>query len=309
MKKKTNRRDIDGVLLLDKPLEISSSRAALIIKGIYKANKAGHTGSLDLLASGLLPICLGQATKFSQVLLDADKRYFAVAKLGERTETCDSEGEVIQQADATVVTLEQINAVLAKFMGAQTQIPSMYSALKHNGQPLYKLARQGIEVERKPRDIVIHELINLGYDAVTQELTLEVASSKGTYIRNLVDDIGVELGCFAYVKQLRRLGTGPFQLNDSVTIEQLDKLQEADESIDALLLPVDSLLQHLQVIELNAEQAGLLKNGIKQVGFEQLFAAADPQQLFRAYFQKQFLGVVEFNEEGLLKAKRLLATG
>jgi tRNA pseudouridine55 synthase len=309
MKKKINRRDIDGVLLLDKPLEISSSRAALIIKGIFKANKAGHTGSLDVLASGLLPVCLGQATKFSQVLLDADKRYYTVAKLGERTETCDSEGEVIQQSDAKRITLEQINTVLKKFTGAQTQIPSMYSALKHNGQPLYKLARQGIEVERKPRDIVIHELINLGYDQATQELKLEVACSKGTYIRNLVDDIGVELGCFAYVKELRRLGTGPFHLNESVTIEQLDKMQEAGESIDELLLPVDSLLQHLDVINLSAEQAGLLKNGIKQTGFESLRDADNPQQLFRAYCQEQFLGVVEFTEDGLLKAKRLLATG
>jgi tRNA pseudouridine55 synthase len=237
---KKNRRDINGFLILDKPIGISSNRALQIVKRLYNAKKAGHTGSLDVLASGLLPLCFGRATKLAQQLLDADKYYWVEGKLGERTTTCDAEGEIVAKKSISHITQESLIKVVAQFTGKIEQIPSMYSALKHKGQPLYKLARKGIEVERKPRTVTIHELKLLKW--AKDKIQLEVHCTKGTYIRNLIDDMGQALGCGAYVTQLRRLQSGPYHAKQMVTIEKLEELFAKDgfAAIDKLILPINS---------------------------------------------------------------------
>ncbi len=239
---KNNPRQVDGMLIIDKPIGLSSNQALQKIKRIFNAKKAGHTGSLDVLATGLLPICFGKATKCSQALLDADKYYFVTAKLGERTTTCDSEGPVIEKKSIEHITAQLLNQALAKFRGKIEQIPSMYSALKYKGKPLYKLARQGIEVERKPRTVTIYELKLIDWQ--NDQITLEVHSSKGTYIRNLVDDIGKELGCGSYVTSLRRLKSGPYEASQMITIEEVQALYDEGgfEAIDAKMLPIPNHL-------------------------------------------------------------------
>lgn len=286
---------VNGVLLLDKSIDLSSSKASLTVKRLLNAAKSGHTGSLDVLATGLLPVCLGEATKFSQVLLDADKRYFTTAKLGARTTTCDAEGEVVESGSVEGITQAQLEAALAQFTGEIAQVPSMFSALKHNGQPLYKLARKGVEVERKSRDITIYSIELLRFE--DDEVDLAVHCSKGTYIRNLVDDIGAALGCFAYVAALRRTATGPFELSqaiDLVSFEQLDLEQRR-----ALLLPVDSLITHYPQLMLTAEQAKQLQQGQRFVVATELCGPV------RAYHEARFLGLAELDSDSVLSAKRL----
>ena len=230
------KREVNGILILDKPIGLSSNQALQKAKRIFEAKKAGHTGSLDVLASGLLPICFGKATKVAQSLLDSDKHYLTTGKLGTRTTTCDSEGDIIEKKSTKKITKELIIEALKMFRGEIEQIPSMYSALKHKGTPLYKLARAGIEIERKPRTIKIYELTLVNYDQ--DYIELDVRCSKGTYIRNLIDDIGKTLGCGAYVTKLRRLGAGPYQESQMVTIEQLVDIKDM-KGIDGL----DQLLQ------------------------------------------------------------------
>ena len=213
------KADLFGVLVVDKPAGISSNDAVQQAKRLFGAQKVGHTGSLDPLATGVLPLCFGEATKFSQFLLDADKKYWARIRLGVTTETGDADGEVISEADASGVTAAQVVEALKTFVGEIEQIPSMYSALKHQGQPLYKLARQGIEVERAPRKVTIYsaEMLNI----TGSEIELLVHCSKGTYIRSLAEDLGAALGCGGHVSGLRRLAAGPYQEEQAVSFEQL----------------------------------------------------------------------------------------
>ena len=213
------RRNVSGIILLDKPLGFTSNAALQKVRWLLNAEKAGHTGSLDPLATGVLPLCFGEATKFSQYLLDSDKGYETLAQLGKTTTTADAEGEVLQERPVTVGQAD-IEAVLPKFRGQISQIPPMYSALKRDGQPLYKLARAGEVVEREPRSVTIARLELLAFEGDTARLAVDC--SKGTYIRTLVEDIGEQLGCGAYVAELRRTQAGPFTLAQTVTLEELE---------------------------------------------------------------------------------------
>ena len=230
-KRNPKGRDINGVVLLDKASGGSSNHALQQVKRLFDANKAGHTGSLDPLASGLLPICLGQATKVAQFLLDDDKRYFVRGKLGQVSNTGDSEGELVSFGSTQEVDFNSIENVLLKFIGNINQTPPMYSALKRNGTPLYKLARKGIEVERTQRPVCIHEIKFISYEE--EILSLEVSCSKGTYIRTLIEDIGKSLGSGGYVIELRRIGFSHLDITQSRTYEQLLELKNIDlESLD-----------------------------------------------------------------------------
>lgn len=293
-------RVIDGVLLLDKPIGLTSNQALQRVKRLFDARKAGHTGSLDPLASGLLPICLGQATKVSGFLLNAGKRYQVVARLGQRTDTGDADGQVIEERPVPALDRGLVKRVLARFEGSQTQVPPMYSALKHQGQRLYKLARQGIEIERQPREIEIHglELLSLEADA----LELEVACSKGTYVRTLVEDIAQALGTVAHVIVLRRLGVGPYAEGRMYKLEELEALAEQGmERLDELLLPVDSALEHWPSVELGADSAYYLMQG------QAVMAPGAPSSgKVRLYDEGHgFLGIGEVKLDGRVAPTRL----
>lgn len=301
--KKSRGRPIDGIFLLDKPKGITSNAALQAVKAMFFVQKAGHTGSLDPLATGMLPICFGEATKFSQYLLNADKTYEVIAKLGERTDTCDSEGTVIETKPVNI-SKEQILKVLPQFRGETMQIPSMFSALKHKGEPLYKLARQGIEIEREARPIMIYKLELL--DLTDDRFTLTVHCSKGTYVRNLVDDIGQVLGCGAHVVELRRLGVAGFTTNQMITMEQLESFKKAEAfaQMDALLLPMSSALDHLPVITLSEVAAFQLMQG-------------NPVQVFKAPAHgfvrlhnhlEKFIGIGEMQNDGKVAPRRLIET-
>jgi tRNA pseudouridine55 synthase len=258
-RKRLPRRAVHGVLLVDKPLGWTSNDALQKCKGMLRAEKAGHTGTLDPLATGLLPLCFGAATKFSQASLDADKRYTATLKLGQRTSTGDREGEVIEtrpvQADRAAV-----EAACARFIGAVEQVPPMHSALKHEGKALYDYARAGIEVERAPRRVLIHTIDIISWQA--DELVIDVRCSKGTYIRTLAEDIGAVLGCGAHLSALRRTGSGNLGVQDAITLEALQALPEAGR--DALLLPPEVLLGSLPEVQLAAEEAGRFLTGLRR---------------------------------------------
>ena len=310
MARKPKGRRIDGVFLLDKPQGLSSNAALQRVKRIYDAAKAGHTGALDPLATGMLPLCLGEATKFSQFLLDSSKRYITTAKLGVRTDSSDADGAVVETKPVPEISVAQIETLLAEhFTGEIEQVPSMYSALKVNWQPLYKLARQGIEVEVKPRRVTIFEirLVALRDD----EIDLEVFCSKGTYIRSIVEDLGMLLGCGAHVSMLRRLETGQYRREQMMTLEALEQqvaqwqAQGADvmAQLDALLLPPWSAVETLSILEINAEQAKRLK-------FGQGCAEQFPEEgVFRLVVQpeNQFIGLGEVTNHEL-KVKRLMST-
>lgn len=278
------KREITGVLLLDKPAGISSNAALGRVKRLFEAAKAGHTGTLDPFATGLLPIALGEATKFSRFLLDARKGYRARLKLGVTTTTGDPEGAVVAQT-RVCTTETQINAVLARFCGAQCQIPPMYSALKRDGVPLYKLARRGIEVERTPRDITIYELALHEWDGVDR-LVIDVLCSKGTYIRVLAEDIGGALACGAHLDALRRTAAGGFAVDAAVTLDELEALDLAGR--EALLLPAERLAADLPVVTLSLSLAGDIVHG-RQV----IWPGEDMDQgEYRVYRQDSvFLGV------------------
>ena len=259
-------RDINGVLLLDKHQGLSSNDVLQKVKRIYNANKAGHTGALDPLATGMLPICLGESTKFSQFLLDADKRYRVIARLGQRTNTSDADGEVVQERPVEF-TQEQLDAALEQFRGDSQQIPSMYSALKHQGKPLYEYARQGIDVPREARDITVYELQFIRWEG--DELELEIHCSKGTYIRTIIDDLGEVLGCGAHVIYLRRVQVSNYPSERMVSLEQLQQMVAAAEEagveprtvLDPLLLPMDTAASHLPEINLTDVVAAYVLQG------------------------------------------------
>ena len=255
------RRAVHGVLLLDKPLGLSSNDALQKAKWLLRAEKAGHTGTLDPLATGLLPLCFGAATKFSQLHLDADKRYEAIAALGVKTTTGDAEGDVLERRNVHVND-ELLQSVLQQFRGEIEQIPPMHSALKKDGKALYEYARAGIEVERIARNVVIHH-ITADFIADTA-IKLIVKCSKGTYIRTLGEDIGDKLGCGAHLSSLRRVGTGGFDVSQCVTLEALEAMTE-DERLDCLL-PVESLLEEHARVTLGAENAARFLNGVRRRG-------------------------------------------
>ncbi|MBA3580876.1 MAG: tRNA pseudouridine(55) synthase TruB [Gammaproteobacteria bacterium] len=259
MSRKSKGRPVHGVLLLDKPIGMSSNAALQKVKRLYNAQKAGHTGSLDPLATGVLPLCFGEATKVSGFLLDADKRYLCECRLGVTTTTGDAEGEVLLTREVPVLSDVYLQTVLAKFTGTLQQIPPMYSALKRDGVPLYKLARKGETVERAARTIKIYALHLNEWQA--DRLVLDVSCSKGTYIRSLAEDIGEAIGCGAHLTMLRRIKAGPYEIEQSVTFEQLEQALHRVESIDAYLLPLDGAIQALPAIVLPAELARLMLQG------------------------------------------------
>ncbi|MBL8304806.1 MAG: tRNA pseudouridine(55) synthase TruB [Ideonella sp.] len=256
---RVRRRPVHGVLLLDKPLGLTSNDALQKAKRLFRAEKAGHTGTLDPLATGLLPLCFGAATKFSQVSLDADQRYTATLQLGVTTTTADAEGEVIETRPVAV-TADQFAAACARFTGPISQLPPMHSALKHEGRALYDYARAGIEVAREPRNVTIHAIDIVAGDH--DRWTIDVTCSKGTYIRTLAEDIGRALGCGAHLAALRRTGSGPLTLDGAVTLEQLAALDEAGR--DALLHPADHLLADWPVLRLLQEDAGRFLSGVRR---------------------------------------------
>ena len=295
-------RDIHGVFLLDKPQGMSSNDIMQKVKSIFQANKAGHTGALDPLATGMLPICLGEATKFSQFLLDADKRYLVTAKLGERTDTSDAEGQIVETRDVNVKTPEILTA-LEQFRGDILQVPTMFSALKHNGKPLYEYARQGITVEREARPITIFELNFIEYNA--PYLTLEVHCSKGTYIRTLVDDLGEALGCGAHVTMLRRTAVADYPTEKMLDWHTLQSLAEQQDLalLDALLLPMDTAVAKLPALILNESQT-------QGIGFGQRIKFDNPNRLqgqVRLFsHENRFLGVAVIDENNVIRPQRLV---
>ena len=295
-------RDVHGVFLLDKPQGMSSNDILQKVKRLFQANKAGHTGALDPLATGMLPICLGEATKFSQFLLDSDKRYQVTAKLGERTDTSDAEGQVVESRAVNVSETEILSA-LEQFRGDILQVPTMFSALKHNGKPLYEYARQGITVEREARPITIFELRFIEYTA--PYLTLEVHCSKGTYIRTLVDDLGEVLGCGAHVTVLRRLAVANYPVEAMMSYEDLQNLSENQplEVLDQHLLPLDTAVESLPKINLTAEQT-------KAVGFGQRVKFENNAQVYgqvRLFSNNmQFLGVAEITTDNVIRPNRMV---
>ena len=253
------KRAVHGVLLLDKPLGLSSNDALQKVKRLYRAEKAGHTGTLDPLATGLLPLCFGAATKFSQISLDADKRYEATLKLGVTTRSGDAEGEVLLRRDVSV-TSEQMRAACDGFTGEILQVPPMHSALKRDGRALYDYARAGIEVEREARCVTIHRIEILG--GHDDAWTLDVHCSKGTYVRTLAEDIGEALGCGAHLSALRRTGSGPLTLADALTMERLAEMNDAER--DDALLAADTLLADWPAVRLDDEDAGRFLSGVRR---------------------------------------------
>jgi tRNA pseudouridine55 synthase len=288
---------------VDKPAGISSNDVVQQAKRLFGAQKVGHTGSLDPLATGVLPLCFGEATKFSQYLLDANKTYWTRIRLGVSTETGDADGEVIAQVDATAITQTQVSDALETFVGEIEQIPSMYSALKHQGQPLYKLARQGIEVERAPRTVTIYSAELLQFAEAYIEL--RVHCSKGTYIRSLAEDLGAALGCGGHVSALRRLAAGPYAEAQAVTLEQVSEIGDPQE-MDALLLPVASAVGSWPSVRLHEDTAHYVRQG------QPVQVAHAPTdgwvQIFESAEEDRFLGVGEVLTDGRIAPRRLVAS-
>ncbi|MEQ1117941.1 tRNA pseudouridine(55) synthase TruB [Acinetobacter junii] len=294
--KKSSYRHLSGVFLLNKPLGLSSNSALQKVRRLFNAQKAGHTGALDPLATGLLPICLGEATKFSHYLLDSTKRYQTTVKLGETTATGDVEGEVLQQRAVPQLTEETIEQVLTKFRGDIQQVPPMYSALKREGRPLYELARQGIEIEREARPVTIYELRLVSF--TEDSLTLDVTCSKGTYIRVLGEDIGEALGCGGHLTKLHRVQTGHFEINPDYTIEYLESLTL--EQRDALLLPVYAPVEHFPKVQLPEGREKYFCNG-QESNIEHEAAAE-----VLVFDGERCLGLAEITDKKRLVPKRLL---
>ena len=313
MAKRRKGRAINGVLLLDKPYEMSSNHALQAVKRIYFAQKAGHTGALDPLATGMLPICLGEGTKFSQFLLDTDKTYQVTAKLGIRTTTSDADGDIVSEKEVAVSS-EQLADALDSFRGTTQQVPSMYSALKYQGKPLYKYAREGIEVPRESRDITVFSLELLRFEADEVELNIHV--SKGTYIRTIIDDLGELLGCGAHVADLRRLAVGSYPIEKMVTLAELETLLEkanADEVtpsevLDPLLLPMESAVKGMPAVYVDDMSAHYLRHGNPVQAYQapldgsvQVYIGEDEHDE-----SAEFIGVGFINDDGQVAPKRIV---
>ena len=294
-------RAVDGILLLDKPQGMSSNAALQTARGLYRALKAGHAGSLDPLATGMLPICFGQATKVCGYLLDSYKTYRVIMKLGQRTDSADADGQVIEEQPVPVLDQANIEQVMRGFLGPQQQVPPMFSALKQQGQRLYELARRGETVERAPRNITIERLNLIGYTA--DSIEFEVRCSKGTYVRSLVEDLAARLGTVAHVTLLRRLQVDPFDAARMVTLDDLQNRSQSE--LDALLQPADTALSGLPVLQLDAARTTDLFHGKPLTGL-----TAAPAGVQRAYGpetsgQRRFLGLVSSDGQGRVVAERL----
>ena len=305
---KRRGRSVNGILLLDKPQGLSSNEALQQAKRLFSAAKAGHTGSLDPLATGVLPLCFGEATKFSQYLLDSDKQYVARIRLGVRTASGDADGEIIETRPVPELSEAVVDAALDAFRGAFEQIPSMFSAIKHEGKPLYKLARQGIEVERKPRPVQVFENSLLSLDG--DELELRIHCSKGTYVRTIAEDLGEALGCGAHVIALRRLKVGPFDDSALSTLEDLEALR-ADggfPALDRLLLPTDQAVRHWPEVHLSDLTAYYLVKGqpvmVPHAPAEGWVRIIEDTE--EAGSENRFLGVGEVLDDGRIAPRRLV---
>jgi tRNA pseudouridine55 synthase len=300
-KRRVRGRPVDGILLLDKPIGLSSNHALQRVKRLFDARKAGHTGSLDPLADGMLPVCFGNATKLSAYLLDADKFYWFRLRLGQTTTTGDAEGDMVEERPVDGVTCEQVEDVLAGFSGEIEQLPPMYSALKHKGKRLYELAREGVEVEREPRKVTIHSLDLLRCDV--PELEVRVHCSKGTYVRTLAEDIGSRLGCGAHVTALRRTGVGPYTDLPMHGMAELETLSEQGHAaLDALLLPIDSALGEWPAVRVSADSAFYLSQGQAV-----LVPKAPTEGWVRIYQGDDFLAVGEVQDDGRIAPRRLMS--
>ncbi|MDO8907691.1 MAG: tRNA pseudouridine(55) synthase TruB [Pseudohongiella sp.] len=319
--RKQKGRNINGILLLDKPQGMSSNACLQQAKHLFQVSKAGHTGALDPLATGVLPLCFGEATKVSQFLLEADKRYLTRIRLGERTDTADAEGSVISTRPAGDITRDMVLNALSQFRGEILQCPPMYSALKHNGQPLYKLARAGLEIERKLRPVTIHELILRDFfsssvgnpvsspenspDSAGQwpELLLEIRCSKGTYVRTIADDLGEALGCGGHVRELRRLQAGVFRIEDCITPAALQAsyAEGGLDAIDALLRPADMAIDHLPRVSLSSELALFVRQGQAV-----MVRPAPASELVRLYDNEEFIGIGAVLDDGRVTPRRLM---
>jgi len=299
MGRKNKGRKVHGVVLLDKPLKLSSNHALQRVKRLFDANKAGHTGSLDPLATGMLPICLGEATKVSAFLLDADKTYRFKCKLGEKTATGDAEGEVLQTRPYEHIQLADIEKHLPKLTGDIMQVPPMYSALKKDGQRLYDLARQGIEVERKARPVTIYSLDIISFE--NGQVELETRCSKGTYVRTLCEDLGELLGCGAYVTELRRTSVGPYQAQMYTLDELMEIAEQGFEALDETMLELDSGIDDWPIVELDADSAYYIK-----LGQSVQIARAPTEGLVRIYADGMFIGLGNISDDGRVAPKRMM---
>jgi len=294
-------RNVNGIILLDKPKNISSNGALQVVKKLFSARKAGHTGSLDPLATGMLPLCFGDATKFSAFLLDADKKYRTTVKLGVTTTTGDAEGEVIETRPVCGITFRQLENVLSDFKGDIQQIPPMYSALKVNGVKLYTLARQGIEIERKPRNVSIFDMTILGFEG--DELSLDIHCSKGTYIRVLAEDIGKALGCGGHVQSLHRQTVGPFPEAKMLSMDRLESLAaQGLDALDAALLPVEYAISDWPEVNLTDDLAFYIRRG--QAVFVPRSVTEGWVKLISG--ENDFMGIGQILEDGKVAPRRLI---
>lgn len=300
MARKRKGRDIHGVLLLDKPTGLTSNDALQKVKRLFTAQKAGHTGALDPLATGMLPICFGESTKFSQYLLDSDKRYRVIARLGQRTDTSDSDGQIIAEKPVLITQMD-IEQALTHFRGDIMQVPTMFSALKHQGRPLYEYARQGITIEREARPITIYENRFIAFN--DNQLELEIHCSKGTYIRTIIDDLGEMLGCGAHIIYLRRIHVSTYPAEKMVTLEYLQQHKDDIELLESLLLPVDSPVQDYPVMTLSFEQGTDILLG-RTIEVNPL---SSTPQIVRLYQQMDFIGVGQWIGNAI-SPKRLIQT-
>jgi tRNA pseudouridine55 synthase len=292
-------RDVDGIVLLDKRSGVTSNRALQEVRSLYRARRGGHTGALDPLASGVLPLCLGEATKFAGHLLDSDKRYTVLARLGARTDTADADGAVIETAPVPAFDDVMLEGALRRLRGSIEQVPPMYSALKRDGVPLYKLARRGEEVERAPRAVTIH-----AFELVARrgaDLELAVHCSKGTYVRTLVEDLAAALGTVGHVAALRRTAVGPFGLDRAVTLETLAAAAADPAALAGHLLPVDAGILDWPEVRLGADAAAFFRNG------NPVRSAPAPAATVRVYGPSGFLGIAERGVDGVVSPKRVLA--
>lgn len=293
--------DVNGILLLDKSSGISSNNSLQRVKRIYNARKAGHTGSLDVPATGLLPICFGEATKISGYLLGSDKKYYAKCKLGETTTTGDASGDLLEKKEFPAMKESELIKILTKFIGNIEQVPPMFSALKYRGVRLYKFAYKGITVERKARNIKIYDINLLNVE--NDYFEMEVFCSKGTYIRTLVEDIGIKIGCGAHVLTLRRKETGPFHELDSFTLEKIEEISKKGlDALFSLLLPMDMALKNIPQIQLKKEEALSISQGRSVV----VDGLPDAGELRIYNSLSQFIGMGEVTEDGRVSPKRLI---
>lgn len=293
-------RNLTGIIVIDKPTGRSSNHVLQQVKRLFDAKKAGHTGSLDPLATGVLPICLGEATKVSSYLLDGDKRYQVTCQLGVTTDSGDSDGKIVSELPVPDITEQSLLALLPRFMGEQQQVPPMYSALKFQGQPLYKLARQGIEIERKSRTVTIHDIILLSH--TPDSFTLEVSCSKGTYIRTLVEDISLAMNTGGHVIMLRRIESAGYAIEQAVTIESLVQVAEQGmAALDELLLPTEHALPNWPSVKADDQQVIALRMG-QQIQVKQAYESAQIRLFDRL---GSFLGLGEMSETGTISPKRV----